>query len=103
VRALLVGLLRLYKLVVSPLLPPACRFSPTCSEYAIEAIAEHGALRGSWLALRRLGRCHPWHPGGIDLVPPQCAPRIGDPVARTGAPVLLTCAPPSGNAAGAPR
>lgn len=69
VRALLVGLLRLYKLVVSPLLPPACRFSPTCSEYAIEAIAEHGALRGSWLALRRLGRCHPWHPGGVDLVP----------------------------------
>ena len=69
VRALLVALLRLYKLVVSPLLPPACRFSPTCSEYAIEAIAEHGALRGSWLALRRLGRCHPWHPGGVDLVP----------------------------------
>lgn len=67
-RALLV-LLRGYQLVISPLLPPACRFYPTCSEYAVQAIRKHGALRGSWLAFGRLMRCHPWHPSGVDLVP----------------------------------
>ncbi|MDP9018815.1 MAG: membrane protein insertion efficiency factor YidD [Candidatus Eremiobacteraeota bacterium] len=66
---LLVGGLRLYKVVVSPLLPPACRFYPTCSQYAAEAIAKHGAVRGVFLAVKRLARCHPWHPGGIDPVP----------------------------------
>ncbi|MFN2528363.1 MAG: membrane protein insertion efficiency factor YidD [Candidatus Baltobacteraceae bacterium] len=65
----LVGALRLYKLLVSPLFPPACRFCPTCSQYAAEAIAKHGAVRGVSLAVKRLARCHPGHPGGIDLVP----------------------------------
>ena len=49
--------------------PPRCRFAPTCSQYALEAIETHGAVRGGWLAVRRLGRCHPWHPGGLDPVP----------------------------------
>jgi putative membrane protein insertion efficiency factor len=65
----LVTLLRAYRRFVSPLLPPACRFYPTCSQYALEAIERHGALRGAWLAVRRLGRCHPWHAGGVDPVP----------------------------------
>jgi putative membrane protein insertion efficiency factor len=66
---LLVSLLDLYKRFLSPLLPPACRFSPTCSVYAREAIARHGAVRGIGLALSRLVRCHPFHRGGFDLVP----------------------------------
>jgi putative membrane protein insertion efficiency factor len=61
--------IRGYQLIVSPLLPPSCRFSPSCSQYALEAIGRHGALKGSWLAARRLARCHPFHPGGIDPVP----------------------------------
>jgi uncharacterized protein len=51
-------------------LPPRCRFYPSCSQYAIEALTVHGAVRGSWLAVRRVGRCHPWHDGGLDPVPP---------------------------------
>lgn len=68
---LLIALLRGYKRWLSPLLGPRCRFVPTCSEYAMDAIAVHGALRGCWLALKRLGRCHPLHPGGLDPVPPR--------------------------------
>lgn len=68
-KRLLLGGLRAYKAFVSPLLPPACRFSPTCSEYAYEAVARHGALRGSWLAAKRLARCHPFTRGGFDPVP----------------------------------
>ncbi|HEX5731896.1 MAG TPA: membrane protein insertion efficiency factor YidD [Blastocatellia bacterium] len=64
----LIYLLRAYKMLISPLLPPACRFTPTCSEYAMEAITKHGALRGSYMGLRRLLRCHPFHPGGYDPV-----------------------------------
>lgn len=70
--ALITRLLRLYQLVISPLLGPRCRFYPSCSSYAMEAVEQHGALRGSLLALRRLGRCHPWHAGGADPVPPRC-------------------------------
>lgn len=62
---------RVYRAVISPLLPPSCRFYPSCSEYAVEALTVHGALRGSWLTLRRLLRCGPWHPGGLDFVPPR--------------------------------
>jgi len=61
--------LRLYKLLISPLLPPACRFHPSCSDYAAEALKKHGALRGLYLSGRRLGKCHPLHPGGYDPVP----------------------------------
>ncbi|MFY9665967.1 MAG: membrane protein insertion efficiency factor YidD [Candidatus Cybelea sp.] len=68
-RLLLVGLIRLYQLLISPLLPRACRFYPSCSQYAVVALSEHGVLRGCWLAANRLARCHPWHPGGVDLVP----------------------------------
>ncbi len=67
--SLAIGLLRLYKLALSPLLPAACRYEPTCSEYAREAVERHGALRGIWLATRRLTRCHPLREGGYDPVP----------------------------------
>ncbi len=69
-RLLLVALIRVYQWVISPLLGPRCRYYPSCSQYAIEALQIHGVLRGSWLALKRLLRCHPWHPGGFDPVPP---------------------------------
>jgi hypothetical protein len=62
-------LIRAYQLALSPLLGPSCRFYPSCSQYAIEAIESHGALRGSWLSARRICRCHPFHPGGFDPVP----------------------------------
>ena len=65
---ILLALLRSYKVIISPLLPPACRFVPTCSEYAQEAVSRYGALRGGWLSVRRLARCHPFHRGGYDPV-----------------------------------
>ncbi len=68
-RALFTALIRLYQWTLSPLLGPKCRFYPSCSNYALEAIQRFGILHGSWLTVRRLGRCHPWHPGGIDAVP----------------------------------
>jgi len=68
-RRLLIGLIRLYQYVLSPLLGPRCRFYPSCSHYAIEAIERHGLIHGGYLAIRRVLRCHPWHPGGIDPVP----------------------------------
>ena len=69
IRALLLLLVRAYRRLVSPALPPACRFYPSCSAYAEGALTRHGALKGSWLTVRRLARCHPFHPGGIDPVP----------------------------------
>ncbi|MGB1090488.1 MAG: membrane protein insertion efficiency factor YidD [Oceanobacter sp.] len=68
--ACLIGLVKLYQWLISPLLGSRCRFYPTCSHYAIEALQQHGPLKGSWLTLKRLGRCHPFHPGGFDPVPP---------------------------------
>jgi uncharacterized protein len=65
----LVGLLTVYRRFISPLLGQRCRFYPSCSAYALEAVQLHGALRGSWLAARRLSRCHPFHAGGLDYVP----------------------------------
>ena len=63
------GTIRIYQLVVSPVLPSSCRFMPSCSSYAMEAIQRHGPLAGSWLATRRICRCHPWNDGGYDPVP----------------------------------
>ena len=70
VRRALLGAVRFYSRAISPALPARCRFYPTCSAYAAEAIEVHGAARGSWLALRRLLKCAPWHPGGVALGPP---------------------------------
>ncbi|MBP2704677.1 membrane protein insertion efficiency factor YidD [Microbispora sp. RL4-1S] len=67
----LLGLITFYRTFISPLLGPRCRFEPSCSAYGMEAIAVHGALRGVWLTARRIGRCHPFHPGGFDPVPPR--------------------------------
>lgn len=69
-KTLLVWLLRGYQLLLSPMLGPRCRFYPSCSNYAIEALRVHGGARGAWLAARRVCRCHPWHAGGYDPVPP---------------------------------
>ena len=70
-RALVIGIIRLWQIVFRPILGSNCRFQPSCSDYAVEAVREYGAVRGSWLALRRILRCNPWHPGGYDPVPPQ--------------------------------
>jgi putative membrane protein insertion efficiency factor len=70
---LCLAMIRGYRLVISPLLPPSCRFAPSCSEYALIAVERFGAVRGSWLAVRRLARCHPFHRGGWDPVPEKSA------------------------------
>jgi uncharacterized protein len=70
IRRGLLAVIRFYSRAISPALPARCRFYPTCSAYAAEAIERHGAARGTWLAVRRLVKCAPWHPGGVDLVPP---------------------------------
>ena len=66
---LLMGLIRIYQMTFSKLLPPSCRFEPSCSHYGYEAIRKHGAIKGSWLAISRIARCNPLNPGGYDPVP----------------------------------
>ena len=71
----MMALVQLYRFVLRPVLPPTCRFTPSCSEFAMQALARHGAVRGGWLSLRRITRCHPWGGFGYDPVP-------GDPIAE---------------------
>lgn len=68
-RKILIGLIKFYQYIISPYLPPSCRYTPSCSTYSVEAISRFGILRGSWMAIRRIGRCNPWHEGGYDPVP----------------------------------
>ncbi len=68
-KAVLIGCIRFYQKYISPLKPPCCRFVPTCSEYALEAIQKYGPVKGSWLAVKRISKCHPFHKGGYDPVP----------------------------------
>ena len=84
IRRALLAVVRFYSRAISPALPPRCRFYPTCSAYAAEAIERHGAARGGWLTLRRLAKCAPWHPGGVDLVPGAVAPGAGRGTGATG-------------------
>lgn len=70
-RWLLIGFLRAYRLLISPLYGQVCRYHPSCSAYALQAVTERGSVVGTWLAIRRLGRCHPWAAGGYDPVPPR--------------------------------
>lgn len=87
-RAVLIGLLRAYRFAISPLYGEVCRYYPSCSAYALEAVTVHGSARGSWLAVRRVARCHPWAAGGLDPVPPHTAPT------RTRAPKEPECSTP---------
>lgn len=85
-KTVLVLLLKGYRLVVSPLYGQVCRYHPSCSAYALESVETHGALLGSWYAVRRLARCHPWTPGGYDPVPPvRTRAGVGAPTHTRGA------------------
>ncbi|RLC90865.1 MAG: membrane protein insertion efficiency factor YidD [Chloroflexi bacterium] len=68
-KTIILGLIRFYQRAISPLLPPSCRFTPTCSQYSYESLSRYGLFKGGWLAIKRISRCHPFHPGGYDPVP----------------------------------
>ena len=74
-RTALIALVTVYRYGISPIIGPCCRFHPSCSRYALTVLRRFGPWRGSWLAARRIARCHPWHPGGYDPAPPALAPR----------------------------
>lgn len=82
-RTVALRLIQVYRLAISPLLPPSCRFAPTCSEYCYDAIADYGLLRGGWLGMKRIARCHPFHPGGVDPVPEIAGDEAGGRTGRT--------------------
>ncbi|GGL97368.1 hypothetical protein GCM10011594_16380 [Nakamurella endophytica] len=88
---LLIAPIRFYQRFITPYTPATCRYYPTCSSYAVSALREHGAVRGSWLTVRRLGRCNPWSTGGIDRVPPRIRPRRERRTAA-GSSVSVVCA-----------
>lgn len=67
-----IAVIQMYRTMISPLRPPSCRFMPTCSQYAVDALTHHGLVRGGWLAVKRLGKCGPWHHGGWDPIPERC-------------------------------
>ena len=91
---ILLAPIRFYQRFITPYTPATCRYYPTCSAYAATALREHGALRGSWLALRRLGRCHPWSEGGIDHVPPRRERKPARGSSTIGAACAITTPPP---------
>ncbi|MDJ1110164.1 membrane protein insertion efficiency factor YidD [Macrococcoides caseolyticum] len=70
-KQLLLSLIKFYRKFISPMTPPACRFHPTCSQYGLEAVETHGAMKGGYLTVKRILKCHPFHPGGFDPVPPK--------------------------------
>ncbi|WP_019154942.1 membrane protein insertion efficiency factor YidD [Robertmurraya massiliosenegalensis] len=74
IRKMMIAIIRFYQIVISPLKPPTCRFYPTCSHYGIEAISRFGPIKGGWLTIKRILKCHPFHPGGVDLVPEKKEP-----------------------------
>jgi uncharacterized protein len=82
----LIGLLKAYRFAISPLYGQVCRYHPTCSAYALEAVQTHGAMRGTWLAMRRVARCHPWAAGGLDPVPPRKNRRSSTPQSSLATP-----------------
>jgi putative membrane protein insertion efficiency factor len=77
-KQLMIGVIRFYQIVISPLKPPTCRFYPTCSHYGLESVKRFGALKGGWLAIKRIVKCHPFHPGGFDPVPEKALKKKED-------------------------
>ncbi|SDY61712.1 membrane protein insertion efficiency factor YidD [Bacillus sp. 166amftsu] len=75
-KQIFIGIIRFYQKFISPMTPPACRFYPTCSHYGLEAFQKHGAFKGFWLTLKRILKCHPFHPGGFDPVPDKKDDRV---------------------------
>lgn len=84
-RLVLIGLLRVYRVAISPLYGQVCRYWPTCSAYALEAVTVHGSVKGTWLTVRRLARCHPWAAGGVDKVPPPRGSHVSTSTSQQGA------------------